>query len=127
MFGRRSRLKETKLQAGVRGWWRTSVAYKVTRDGTGPVVETLAQNWTSVDRKEQHERVDGHPRTYAQLGWSCCQDGLQRNLCEGLEMPRSSMVEMETATLERSGERQNGLAHTHSGSKSTGGRTWLLG
>ena len=37
------------------------------------------------------------------------------------------MVEMETATLERSGERQaNALAHTHSGSKSTGGRTWLL-
>ena len=30
----------------------------------------------------------------------------QRNLCEGLEMPRSSMVEMETASLERSRERQ---------------------
>ena len=63
---------------------------------------------------------------WIEKGWSCCQDGLQRNLCEGSEMSRLTMVEMETATLERSGERQNGLAHTHSGSKSTGGRAWLL-
>ena len=68
--------------------------------------ETLAQNWPSMDRKGQYEIVDCHQRTYAQLGWSCCQDGPQRNLCEGLEMPRSSMVEMETAPLERCGERQ---------------------
>ena len=74
--------------------------------GIGPVVETLAQNWSSMDRKGQCERVDCHQRTYAQLGWSRCQNGPQRNLCEGLEMPRSSMVEMETASLERSGERQ---------------------
>ena len=74
-------------------------------DGIGPVVETLAQNWSQMDRKGQYERVDCHQRTYAQLGWSCCQDGPQRNLCEGLEMPRSSMVEMETDSLERSGER----------------------
>ena len=40
------------------------------------------------------------------LGWSCCQEGPQRNLCEGLEMQRSSMVEMETDPLERNGERQ---------------------
>ena len=81
---------------------------KAAMDGIGPVVETPAQNWTSLDRKGQYicERVDGHQRTYAQLGWSCCQDGPQRNLCEGLEMPRSSMVEMETAPLEKSGERQ---------------------
>ena len=75
-------------------------------DGIEPVVETMAQTWPSLDRKRQHERVDGHQTTYAQLGWSCCQDVPQRNLCEGLEMPRSSMVEMETAPLERSGERQ---------------------
>ena len=65
---------------------------KTAMDGIGPVVETLAQNWTSLDRKGHHERVDGHQRTYAHLGWLCCQDGPQRNLCEGLEMPRSSMV-----------------------------------
>ena len=75
-------------------------------NGFEPVVETLAQNWSPMDRKGQHERVDCHQRTYSQLGWSCCQDGPQRNLCEGLEMPRSSMVEVETASLERSGERQ---------------------
>ena len=48
---------------------------KAAMDGIGPVVETLAQNWTSLDRKGQYERVDGHQRTHAQLGWSCCQDG----------------------------------------------------
>ena len=98
---------------------------EATVDGNGPVVETLAQNWPSIDREVQHERVDCHQRTYAQLGWSCCQDGPQRNLCEGFEVSRSSMVEMETTSLERSGERQ--MAHTHNGSKFTGGRTWLLG
>ena len=75
-------------------------------DGIEAVVETMAQNWPSLDRKGQYERADGHQRTYSQLGWSFCQDGPHRNLCEGLEMPRSSMVEMETAPLERSGERQ---------------------
>ena len=59
-------------------------------DGIEPVVETLAQNWSPMDRNGQHERVDCHQRTYSQLGWSCCQDGPQRNLCEGLEMPWSS-------------------------------------
>ena len=38
--------------------------------------------------------------------WTCGKDGLQRNLCEGSEMSRPSMVEMETAKLERGGERQ---------------------
>ena len=67
---------------------------------------TLARNWTSLDREGQHEHSDCHRRTCAQLGWSCGQDGPQRNLCEGLEMPRPPMVEMETTSLERSGERQ---------------------
>ena len=75
-------------------------------DGIEPAVETVAQKWPSMDRKGQYERVDCHQRMYAQLGWSCCQDGPQRNLCEGLEMPRPPMVEMETTPLERSGERQ---------------------
>ena len=64
-------------------------------DGIEPVVQTLAQNWSSMDRKGQYERVDCHQTTHAQLGWSCCQDGPQRNLCEGLEMPRSSEVEKD--------------------------------
>ena len=41
---------------------------KAAMDGSGPTVETLAQNWTSVDREGQHERRDGHQRTHAQLG-----------------------------------------------------------
>ena len=91
-------------------------------DGIEPVVETLAQNWSSMDRKGQYERVVCHQRTYAQLGWSCCQDGPQRNLCEGLEMPG-----LEYNFTGKKWRKTNGLAHTHNGSKSTGGRTWLLG
>ena len=75
-------------------------------DGNGPVVEILAQNWPPMDRQGQYERVDCHQRTCTQLGRSYGQIGPQRNLCEGLEVPRSSMVEMETASLERSRERQ---------------------
>ena len=93
---------ELECEDGGERYWRE----KAAMDGIGRVVETQAQNWTSLDRKGQYERVDGHQRTHAQLGWSCCQDGPQRNLCGGLEMPRSSMVEMETTPLERSGERQ---------------------
>ena len=107
--GRRSRPKERQnceleCEGGGERHWREEAAV----DGTGPVVETLAQDGSSMDREEQHERVDCYQRTYAQLGWSCYQDGPQRNLCENLEMPRPSMVEMETASLERSGERQMG-------------------
>ena len=75
----------------------------------------------------QYECAGGHQRSYAPLGWTCGKDGLQRNLCEGSEMSRPPMPEMETAKLERSGERQMCLVHTHNGSKSTGGKTWLLG
>ena len=67
---------------------------KPAMDGNEIVVETLAQNWSSMGRKRQYELVDCHQRTYAQL------EGSQRNLCEGLEMPRSSMVEVETTSLE---------------------------
>ena len=70
------------------------------------MVETLAQDWSSMDREVQYECAGGHPRSYAQLGWTCGKDGLHRNLCEGSEMSRPSMVEMETSQLERSGERQ---------------------
>ena len=91
-------------------------------------METLAQDWSSLDREMQYECAGGHQRSYAQLGWTGGKDGLHGNLCESFEMPRPSMVEMETAQLEGGGERETkGLAHTHNGSKSTGGRTWLLG
>ena len=79
---------------------------KAARNGAGTVVETLAQDWSSIDREMQCERIGGHQRSYAQLGWTCGQAGLQRNLCEGSEMSRPSMVAMETAQLERGGERQ---------------------
>ena len=75
----------------------------------------------------QYECAGGHQRSYAQLGWPCGKDGLQRNLCEGSEMSRPSMVEMETAQLERGGERQIVWPTPTAVQKSTGGRTWLLG
>ena len=37
-------------------------------------------------------------------GWSRCQNGLLKDLREGLEMPGTSVVEMVTTPLERSGE-----------------------
>ena len=76
------------------------------------MLETLAQDWSSMDREMQYECAGGHQRSYAQLGWTCGKDGLQRNLCEGSEMSRPPMVEMETDKLERGGERTNGLVHT---------------
>ena len=42
---------------------------------------------------------------HCELG-SCCQNGLQRYLCEGLEMSGTSMEEMATVPLERNGEGQ---------------------
>ena len=72
----------------------------------------------------QHEHSGCHQRTYAQLGRSCCQIGLQRDLCEGLEVPRTSVVEMATAPLERSKEGE--MVRTQNDSKSTGVKTWLL-
>ena len=74
---------------------------KTARNGAGTVVETLAQDWSSLDREMQYECAGGHQRSYAKLGWTCGKDGLQRNLCEGSEMSRPPMVEMETAKLER--------------------------
>ena len=79
---------------------------KTARNGDGTVVETLAQDWSSLDREMQYECAGGHQRSYAQLGWTCGKDGLQRNLCKGSEMSRLTMVEMETDKLERGGERQ---------------------
>ena len=75
-------------------------------DGNGSVVETLAQDWSPLDQELQHECADSHQGTSALLGWSRGQNGLLGNLREGLEMSGSSVVEMATAPLERSGERQ---------------------
>ena len=79
---------------------------KAARNAAGTVVETMAKDWSSMDREMQYECVGGHQRSYAQLGWPRGKDGLLRNLCDGSEMSRNSMVEMETAQMERSGERQ---------------------
>ena len=128
MSGRRSRHRERQnceleRENGGECYW----SEKAARNGAGTVVETLAQDWSSMDREMQCERTGGHQRSYAQLGWTCGKAGLQRNLCDGLEMPRPSMVAIETASTGKKWRRTNGLAHTHNGSKSTGGRTWLLG
>ena len=75
-------------------------------DGNGSVVETLAQDWSPLDREMQHECADSHQGTSALLGWSRGQNGPLEDLREGFEMSGTSVVEMETAPLERSGARQ---------------------
>ena len=59
---------------------------KTARNGAGTVVETLAQDCSSMDREMQYECAGGHQRSHAQLGWTCGKYGLRRNLCEGSEM-----------------------------------------
>ena len=41
-----------------------------------PVVETVAQDGTSLDREMQHELGYGHPRKSTWLGWTCGKNGL---------------------------------------------------
>ena len=94
---------ELERENGGKCCWSEKTAW----NGDGTVVETLAQDWSSLDREMQYECTGGHPRSYAQLGWTCGKDGLQRYLCQGSEMSRLTMVEMETDNkLERGGKRQ---------------------
>ena len=79
---------------------------EATADGNEPVVETMAQDRSPLDREVQHERSGCHQRTSTQLSRTCCQNGPLRDLCEGLEVSRTAVVEMATAPLERSGEGQ---------------------
>ena len=67
-------------------------------------METLAQERSPLDREVQRECCDRHQRTRGQLGRSCCQNGRGRDLREGLEVSRTSVVEMATVPLERNGE-----------------------
>ena len=84
-------------------------------DGNGSVVETLAQNWTLLDREVQHECADSHQRTRALLGRTCGQNGQLGDLREDLEMLGTSVVEMAR-------ERQVGRDRIQNDSKSTDGR-----
>ena len=79
-----------------------------TVGGTGSVVETVAQNWTPLVREVQHECADSHQGTSTLLGRTCGQNPLLGGLRERLEMSGTSVVEMTTALLERSRERQVG-------------------
>ena len=74
---------------------------EATVDGNGPVVETLAQDRSPLDREVQHERSDARG----------LQKGLQTSVVSGLP-------------LVRSGEGQHGLVRTQNDSKFTDGRTW---
>ena len=51
---------------------------KAAMDGIGPVVETLAQNGSQMDRDMLNERRVCHQRSSAQLGRTRCQNGLLR-------------------------------------------------
>ena len=88
-------------------------------DGSGSVVETLAQSWTLVDREVQHEFADSHQRTITLLGWTCGQNGLFRDLCTSLDM---SVVEMAPTQLERNRGREVGRTRSQNGSKSIDGK-----
>ena len=57
-------------------------------DGKGP----MAQDRSPLDREVQHECSDRHQRTSAR--------GLLRDLCEGLEMSGTAVVEVATTPLE---------------------------
>ena len=70
------------------------------------MVETLTQDWPPLNREMQHERADSHQRKSALLGWSRGQHGLLGDLRQGLEMSGTTVAEVATAPLERSGERQ---------------------
>ena len=77
-----------------------------TMDGNGPVLETAAQDRSPLDREVQSECFDRLQRTSAQLGRSCFQNGVLRDVCEGLEVSGTSVV-VATTPLERSGEGQS--------------------
>ena len=62
-------------------------------DGNGSVVETLAQDGTPLDREVPHEYAD---RCCA--GQDMWPEGLLGVLREGLEMSRTSVVEMDSST-----------------------------
>ena len=77
---------------GKRDWCES-----VPVDGNRSVVETLAQNWTPLDREVQREWADRHQRTCALLGRSRSQKGLLGDLRECL----STSVVVATSLLER--------------------------
>ena len=64
-------------------------------------VETMAQDRSLMDREVQHECPDCHQRSSTQLGRTCCQNGLLRDLREVLQVSKTSVVEMATAPLEK--------------------------
>ena len=110
---------ELKCENGGKRDWCEAVPV----DGNGSVVETLAQNWTPLDREVQHVCADSHQSTSALLGKARGQNGLLGDLREGLEMSGTSVVEMATALLERSGERQVGRTASETIQNSADGRT----
>ena len=57
---------------GERGW-----SEEATIDGNGPVVETVTQNRTSMDREMQHESDNNHQRKSTWLGWTRGKNGLR--------------------------------------------------
>ena len=73
-------------------------------DGHGPVVEIFG---TELDTAGSRS-ADSHQRPSTLPGSTCGQNGPFGDLCAGLEMSGTSVVEMATALLERGRERQVG-------------------
>ena len=91
---------ELERENGGECYWSEEAA----RNGAGTVVETLAQDWSSMDR-EMNVLVAIRNRVLSWAGHVARLD-YKSYLCEGSEMSRPSMVAMQTAQLERGGERQ---------------------
>ena len=76
--GRRSRHKETKSRAECENGGKRDWREEATMDGNAPVVETLAQDGSQMDREMQLERLVCHQRTSTQLGGSCGQKSARK-------------------------------------------------
>ena len=95
-------------------------------DGIEPVVETMAQNWPSMGRKGNMNVLTAiRERVLSWAGRVARMD--HKEICaKTLRCEVFNGGDGDSFTGKKS-RKTNGLAHTHNGSKSTGGRTWLLG
>ena len=73
-------------------------AHMAEREREGPVVETLAQDWSSVDREMQYECAGCHQRTYASVK---CQSAVK-------EREREERGERERREREKERKREEG-------------------
>ena len=114
--------KRQKLRAGVRGWWRTSW---MELDQWWRLWHRTGHRWIEKGKKNVwtaiRERVLSWAGHVARMDHKdICSKALR---CRGRQWWRWRQLHWQ----EKEVEKDKCLAHTHNGSKSTGGRTWFLG